>query len=176
MVISLRDKKEINEEKIFDSNHLYFNSCYSYFRIWLLYNRFYSRLNRLANLMKGAKTKRGAIIYQTKVEGDEWFMDSNLQNDVRFDANANLSRNQDGSWSVDSKEQTRLNVWTGGSGDFRRIDRMDTYNHSIIESRGYWYKPSDWKNVEMTGYFKLNGYVNKNSVCLVVVYGIIGLM
>ena len=117
MVISLRDKKEINEEKIFDSNHLYFNSCYSYFRIWLLYNRFYSRPNRLANLMKGAKTKRGAIIYQTKVEGDEWFMDSNLQNDVRFDANANLSRNQDGSWSVDSKEQTRLSVWTEGSGD-----------------------------------------------------------
>ena len=42
--------------------------------------------------------KRGAIIYQ---------------------ANAILSRNQDGSWSVDSKEQTRLNVWTEGSGDFR---------------------------------------------------------
>jgi hypothetical protein len=39
------------------------------------------------------------------------------------------------------------------------MDGMDTYNHSIIESRGYWYKPSDWKNVEMTGYFKLKEYV-----------------
>jgi hypothetical protein len=36
---------------------------------------------------------------------------------------------------------------------------MDTYNHSVIEARGFWYKPSDWKNTEMTGYFKLNEYV-----------------
>ena len=64
-----------------------------------------------------AEIKRGVMIYQTKIGGDEWVMDSNLQNDVRFDANANLSANQDGSWSVDSKEQTRLSVWTEGSGD-----------------------------------------------------------
>ena len=106
-----------------------------------------------------AEIKRGVMIYQTKIGGDEWFMDSNLQNDVRFDANANLSRNQDGSWSVDSKEQTRLNVWSKGSEEFRSKEGMDTYNHSIVESRGYWHKPSDWKNVEMTGYFKLNEYV-----------------
>jgi hypothetical protein len=36
---------------------------------------------------------------------------------------------------------------------------MDTYNHSVIVARGYWYKPSDWKNVEMTGYFKLKEFV-----------------
>jgi hypothetical protein len=106
-----------------------------------------------------AEIKRGVMIYQTKIGGDEWFMDSNLQNDVRFDANANLSANQDGSWSVDSKEQTRLNVWSKGSEEFRSKEGMDTYNHSIVESRGYWHKPSDWKNVEMTGYFKLNEYV-----------------
>ena len=106
-----------------------------------------------------AEIKRGVMIYQTKIGGDEWVMDSNLQNDIRFDANANLSANQDGSWSVDSKEQTRLNVWSKGSEEFRSKEGMDTYNHSIVESRGYWHKPSDWKNVEMTGYFKLNEYV-----------------
>jgi hypothetical protein len=90
-----------------------------------------------------AETKEGVMIYQTKIGGDEWFMDSNLQNDVRFDANANLSTNQDGSWSVDSKEQTRLNVWSKGSEEFRSKEGIDTYNHSIIESRGYWHKPSD---------------------------------
>jgi hypothetical protein len=105
------------------------------------------------------RAKGGAMIYPTKIGGDEWFMDSNLQNDVRLDANANLSRNQDGSWSVDSKEQTRINVWSTGSGEFRSKGGIDTYNHSIIESRGYWHKPSDWKNVEVTGYFKLNEYV-----------------
>src|SRR5215207_9632087 len=84
------------------------------------------------------KTIQGNMIYQTKIDGDEWFMDPNeLNKDKRFDANANLTRNRDGSWSVDSKEHTRLDVWTKGSGDFRQEGAMDTYNHSIIEARGF---------------------------------------
>jgi hypothetical protein len=105
-------------------------------------------------------TKEGSTIYPTKLHGDEWFMDPvALTRDERFDSNANLSRNGDGSWSVDSKGQTRLNVWTKGSSNFRQNGGIDTYNHSVIETRGYWYKPSDWRNVEMTGYFKLKEYV-----------------
>jgi hypothetical protein len=105
-------------------------------------------------------TKKGSTIYPTKLHGDEWFMDPvTLTRDERFDPNANLSRNGDGSWSIDSKGQTRLNVWTKGSGNFRQNEEIDTYNHSVIETRGYWYKPSDWRNVEMTGYFKLKEYV-----------------
>jgi hypothetical protein len=105
-------------------------------------------------------TKKGSTIYPTKLHGDEWFMDPvTLTKDERFDPNANLSRHGDGSWSVDSKGQTRLNVWTKGSGNFRQNESIDTYNHSVIETRGYWYKPSDWRNVEMTGYFKLKEYV-----------------
>jgi hypothetical protein len=105
-------------------------------------------------------TKKGSTIYPTKLHGDEWFMDPvTLTRDERFDPNANLSRNEDGSWSVDSKEQTRLNVWTKGSGNFRQNEGIDTYNHSVIETRGYWYKSSDWRNVEMTWYFKLKEYV-----------------
>jgi hypothetical protein len=129
-------------------------SAYIYYTI-----DFTEEVEPSSNVDDRALTKRGAMIYQTIIGGDEWFMSSNLQNDVRFDANANLSRNQDGSWSVDSKEHTRFNVWSKSSGEFRSKGGMDTYNHSIIESRGYWYKPSDWKNVEMTGYFKLNEYV-----------------
>jgi hypothetical protein len=106
------------------------------------------------------ETTKVGMIYPTKIGGDEWFVDpKRLKEDKRFDANANLTRNQDGTWSVDSKEQTRLNIWTNGSGDFRRKGGMDTYNHRTIEARGFWYKPSDWKNTEMTGYFKLNKYV-----------------
>lgn len=57
------------------------------------------------------KNTKVGMIYQTKVGGDEWFMDpSKLKDDKRFDANANLTRNRDGTWSVDSKEQTRLNI------------------------------------------------------------------
>ena len=121
-----------------------------------------SKLPESANstIENRTKTIQGNTIYQTKVNGDEWFMDpDSLNNDKRFDANANLTRNVDGSWSVDSKEHSQLNIWTKGSGNFRQKGAMDTYNHSVIAARGYWYKPSDWKNVEMTGYFKLNEYV-----------------
>lgn len=111
------------------------------------------------NITEKAETGRVTMIYPTKKGGDEWFMGPNLPNDTRFDTNDNLIKNEEGSWSVNSTGQTTLNIWTRGSGDFRHIDGMDTYNHSIIEARGYWYKPSDWKNVEMTGYFKLNEYV-----------------
>jgi hypothetical protein len=106
----------------------------------------------------GTGTEGFPKIYPTKKGGDEWFMGPNLKNDTRFDTSANLSRNQDGSWSVNSTGQTTLNIWTRGSDDFRDRSGMDTYNHSVIEARGYWYKASDWKNVEMTGYFKLNDY------------------
>jgi hypothetical protein len=79
--------------------------------------------------------------------------------DKRFDANANITKNPDGSsWCIDSKEQTWLNVWTKGSGDFIQKSRIDTYNQSIINARGFWYKPSEWKNTEITGDFKLNEY------------------
>jgi hypothetical protein len=106
------------------------------------------------------ETAKVGMIYQTKMGGDEWFMDpSKLKEDKRFEANANLTKNQDGSWSVDSNENSRLDVWTKGSGDFRQKAGMDTYNHSIIEEKGFWHKPSDWKSTEMTGYFKLNNYV-----------------
>jgi hypothetical protein len=105
-------------------------------------------------------TKKDNIIYPTKLQADEWFMDPiTLTKDKRFDPNAKLIQNSDGSWSVDSKGQTRLNVWTRGSGNYRQNGGIDTYNHSVIEARGYWYKPSDWKNVEMTGYFKLKEFV-----------------
>ena len=106
-------------------------------------------------------TKKGDTIYPSKLSGDEWFMDPiNLEKDKRFDPNAELTKNSDGSWSVNSNEQTRLKVWTRDSGNFRQQEEMDTYNHKIIKTRGYWHKPSDWKNVEMTGYFKLNKYVD----------------
>ena len=121
-----------------------------------------SKLPESANstIENRTKTIQGNTIYQTKVNGDEWFMDpDSLNSDKRFDTNANLTRNVDGSWSVDSKEHSQLNIWTNGSDNFRQKGAMDTYNHSVIAARGYWYKPSDWKNVEMTGYFKLKEFV-----------------
>jgi hypothetical protein len=98
-------------------------SAYSYYAI-----DFTKETEPSSNVDDRAKTKRGAIIYQTKIGGDEWFMDSNLQNDVRFDTNANLSRNQDASWSVDSKEHTRLNVGVKVRENF---DQKKVWTHTI---------------------------------------------
>ena len=84
------------------------------------------------NITGKVETEGVTMIYPTKKGGDEWFMGPNLQNDTRFDANDNLSKNEEGSWSVNSTGQTTLNIWTRGSGDFRHMDGMDTYNHSII--------------------------------------------
>ncbi len=59
--------------------------------------------------------KKSDMIYPTKMHADEWVMNpSNLDKDERFDPKANLTRNSDGSWSVDSKEHTRLSVWKRG--------------------------------------------------------------
>ncbi|HJY14463.1 MAG TPA: hypothetical protein VJ225_00440 [Nitrososphaeraceae archaeon] len=51
-----------------------------------------------------------------------------LTRDERFDPNYKLMRNSDGSWSVDSKGQTRLNVWMRGSGNFRQNEGRPTMN------------------------------------------------
>jgi len=32
-----------------------------------------------------------------------------------------------------------------------REGNMETYNFTQLSNKGYWYKPTDWKNVEITG-------------------------
>jgi hypothetical protein len=77
-------------------------------------------------------TKKGNTIYPTKLHGDEWFMDPvTVTREERFDPNDKLMRNSDGSWSVDSKGQTRLNVWTSGSGNFRQNEGRTTMNSDV---------------------------------------------
>lgn len=34
---------------------------------------------------------------------------------------------------------------------------MNTYNFTKLSQRGYWYKPSDWKNVGITGEYNYRG-------------------
>jgi hypothetical protein len=43
----------------------------------------------------------------------------------------NYMANSDGSWSVDLKGQTRLNVWTRGSGNFRQNEGRTTMNSDV---------------------------------------------
>lgn len=95
-------------------------------------------------------------IYPTAKDGETWFFNSADPNDGQFDPNgAEVSRNQDGSWHV-NPGITRILSFTKSSGhpSDKLRSNLPTYNYSKLAEQGYWYKPSDWKNVEVTGYFK----------------------
>ncbi len=88
-------------------------------------------------------------IYPTAKDGETWVFNSADPNDGQFDSNgAEISRNQDGSWHV-NPGITRMLAFTKSSeypSDKIRSN-LPTYNYSMLAKQGYWYKPSDWKNV-----------------------------
>ena len=92
------------------------------------------------------------MLYPTKSSGETWFMDmTNATNDPRFDPKDPITRNSDGSWKM-KDTQVRMNVFTSTGYDATKVEK----DHSVLRSRGYMQAPNDWKNVEITGYVKLN--------------------
>jgi hypothetical protein len=89
-------------------------------------------------------------IYPTKAGGEEWFMDMTDGQDPRSRP-PSLTKNPDGSFKVTSG-QVRYGVFTtsGYNPDEVELD------HGILAQRGYMQSPNDWKNVELTGYVKVN--------------------
>ena len=92
-------------------------------------------------------------IYPTKLNGEQWFMNMNDPNhDNRTEPQTTLTKNPDGSWKVQSTK-VRFNVFTS-SGYHHEL--ITTLNQTQLAAKGYMQSPNDWKNVEMTGYLKLN--------------------
>jgi hypothetical protein len=92
-------------------------------------------------------------IYQTKENGEEWYM--NMNNpfaDSRFTSYATLTPNGDDSWRI-TDTKVRLDVAT--SSGFHP-ERIDTYDHGELARKGYMQDPNDWKNVEITGFVRVN--------------------
>lgn len=95
-------------------------------------------------------------IYSTK-PGEEWFMTIDPKDDPRFhSASLNLVRNDDGSFKITSTE-VRLGVYTSSGYDQNQIATLDQIQ---LTQKGFMQKSNDWKNVEMTGYFKVNSFTN----------------
>ena len=84
-------------------------------------------------------------IYPTKQGGREWFMNmSNPENDpnVSFTFNPTLIKQNDSSWKIDKNDKVRINV-----------DTPDSL--------------PEWKNVEITGYVKIDSLINPNNTRII---------
>lgn len=100
-------------------------------------------------------------IYPTKSGGEEWFMNmDDPRNDPRIGGEGPstifVSQNDDGSWKVQSTE-VRYGVLTSSG---YHPDLITTLNQQALAAKGYMQSPNDWKNVEMTGYFKVNAFTD----------------
>ena len=105
----------------------------------------------------GGGTGGGAVdkfgikkIYPTKAGGEEWFMDMTDGQDPRSRP-PSMTKNPDGSFKVTSS-QVRYGVFTSSG---YKPDEV-VLDHGILAQRGYMQSPNDWKNVELTGYVKVN--------------------
>jgi hypothetical protein len=108
-------------------------------------------------------------IYQSAPNGEKYRFNINNPNDeVQVDEEENkkifTQQNYDGSWRIDGGEP-RIDIHTKDAGiipdkpiqlnNMPNGNKIKSWNFSELKEIGYWYKPSDWKNVEITLIFKL---------------------
>ena len=108
-------------------------------------------------------------IYPTATGGETWFFNPNNPVDGQFDSNgAEISKNSDGSWHL-KPGTTRMNVYTKSAGllSDKQRSNLATYDYSALAQKGYWYQPTDWKNVEATGYFKVSSSSSGDGISFV---------
>ncbi|MGA8564192.1 MAG: hypothetical protein WB587_05515 [Nitrososphaeraceae archaeon] len=92
-------------------------------------------------------------IYPTKPNGEEWFIrPSHPEKDPRFSPQTGLIPNSDGSFKIKSTK-VRMGVFTSSG---YKPNLIQTLDHSKIASKGYMQSPNDWRDVEITGYIRLN--------------------
>jgi hypothetical protein len=98
-------------------------------------------------------------IYPTKPNGEEWFIrPSHPEKDPRFSPQTGLIPNSDGSFKIKSTK-VRMGVFTSSG---YKPNLIQTLDHSKIASKGYMQSPNDWRDVEITGYIKLNSGTGDN--------------
>jgi len=97
------------------------------------------------------------MIYDTLPGGETWYFNPTNPDDGQFDRNgAEISKNSDGSWHL-QPGTTRMLAFTKSSGfpsDEVR-STLPTYDYTKLAQIGYFYKPTDWKNLEITMYVKV---------------------
>jgi hypothetical protein len=103
-------------------------------------------------------------LYLSKSAGEEWYMNmDNPNNDSRTDPQTILIKNNDtnlgdNSWKVQNTE-VRYDIFTSSG---YKPQLITTLNQTELSKKGYMQSQNDWKNVEMTGYFKINRFTNSD--------------
>jgi hypothetical protein len=99
------------------------------------------------------------MLYPTKSGGETWAMNmASATSDSRFDPKNTITKNSDGSWKMKSS-QVRMNVFTSSG---YHPERITTYNQAAMATKGYMQDARDWKNVEITGFVKVNSASSDN--------------
>ena len=107
-------------------------------------------------------------VYETIPKGQTYRFNINNPNDkVQVDktdkSNVFTQQNIDGSWRIDYG-RPRIDIHTKDAGILPdKVDQLNnlskgkiqSWNFSELKKIGYWYKPTDWKNIEVTLIFKL---------------------
>lgn len=101
------------------------------------------------------------MIYASKQGGEAWYMDMvTPSSDSRFDPDTTMTKNSDGSWKVKST-QVRMNVFPSTGYDPSKIATLD---QSELRTQKYMQATNDWKNLEITGYVKVNAYSSMDNL------------
>lgn len=94
-------------------------------------------------------------LYDSNLGSFEWYMNmSNPQADPFLYNYHRMVKNADGSYNIGNF--SRLSVFSKDGIGYVE-GRMESYNFNKLTERGYWYKSSDWKNVEITGEYRYKG-------------------
>ncbi|MGE5633875.1 MAG: hypothetical protein ACM3VV_01460, partial [Deltaproteobacteria bacterium] len=103
-------------------------------------------------------------IYQTAPNVSTYnFNQTNPNDKVQVDktdkSNVFTQQNRDGSWRIDYG-RPRIDIHTTDAGilpddpsqlnNMSNGNKIQSWNFSKLKEIGYWYKPSDWKNIEIT--------------------------
>jgi hypothetical protein len=95
------------------------------------------------------------MLYPTKPQGETWSLAPDPRTDGRFDPKLTITPNADGSWKIRS-DQVRMSVKTSSG---YTLTSSSTQDRMTLAERGYMQSPNDWKNVEITGFVKVNSGV-----------------
>jgi hypothetical protein len=97
--------------------------------------------------------------YSSKVNGEFWYMPIDVNADQRVGGELPKvifsGRNSDGSWKIKNQPKVRYGILTTAGFDESKITSLTP---ATMVTAGFMQTLKDWRNIEMTAYFRVNTY------------------